>query len=159
MSLDMSPVFYTTEELEEIKNKIRLFMKQLCKLQINKFDNDVTRNCKITAIIANDAKQNNFNEKIVNAYINYPPFMFYTDSSHSSIRRICGFGITTDGEIVAHAITAMFIVNDDVVGGVDLDECVHVKYWSESQLDRLTSGLIDDADSFLKQDGYMCFAR
>ncbi|ATZ80770.1 hypothetical protein BMW23_0724 [Bodo saltans virus] len=153
-----SPTFYTTDELNEIKNKIKAFM-EIDSLEINQFDDDFTKQCKITALIAKDAQENGHAAKIVNAYIDYPPFMFYTDLTYNSIRRIYGFGITTDDIIIAHAVTAMFIVNNDVVGGVDLTECVHVKQWSESQLSKLTSGMVNGADALIHQWGFMNFAR
>ena len=154
---DYEPVFYTTEELQEIKNKIKMFMRET-EIRINNTDDIITRNCKFTAIIANDEKNNNNDDKIIDAYINYPPFLFYTDSVHNSIRRICGFEITNDGEILANIVSALFISNNDVVECVDLSECIHVKKWSKLQLERLTSGLINDADAFLEMDGYITFA-
>lgn len=151
-------IFYTDEELNEIQNKIRFFMSEkTTPITIDKCDDYLTRNCKITALFANDAREKNFDDKIVNAYVEYPPFMFYTDPSNSSIRRIYGFVITDDNEIRAHSVSAMTMINNDVLGGVSLNDCVRLKQWSAAHLDKLNSGLVRGADAFLKTDGYMHF--
>lgn len=154
------PEFYTIEEFEEIKTKIRSYMLMTeAGLDFANTPEGLDRNCRIIAVIANDAKKHGFDDKIVNAYIDYPPFIFYTDSSYSSIRRIYGFGENDKGDVCAHAVSAMIMFNNDVVGGVPINQLVYVKQWSESQLSKLNSGLIKGADAFLEPNGYMCFAR
>ncbi len=60
-------------------------------------------------------------------------------------------------ELVAHAVTALVMSNNDVVGGVPLTELVPVKSWSKDQLSRLNSGMIQEANAFLKPEGFMVF--
>lgn len=53
----------------------------------------------------------------------------------------------------------MFVFNNDIIGGLALDKCVHVKEWSESQLTKLNCGLVRGKEIFLEQNGYMYLAR
>lgn len=156
------PTFYTTEELKEIKNKIKSYMMYKSEDLIPLFkssSDDIEKNCIITALIALDAEKNCMDEKIIDAYSSYPPFMFYTDEYHSIIKRIYGFAITEDGEIRAHTVCAMMFINNDTIGGTPIKDCIHVKYWSSSQIDKLKSGMVPHPEAFLEQNGYMQFAR
>jgi hypothetical protein len=157
------PEFYTKAELDDITKNIRCYMTYKPEDLMHEFKSekidDLTKNCMFTALIANDAKERGFDTKIVDAYVTYPPFMFYTDPNNLAIRRIYGFCITDDGEVRAHAVTAMFIMNNDIIGGIELEMLVHVKRWSNNQLDKLNCGMVKGANAFLEQCGWLHFAR
>jgi hypothetical protein len=143
------PILYTDEELKNIENRIIGYIKGGAHmLTINESDNDITKDCKITAIIALHAKESGFSDELITAY---------TNSEHQCIRRFYGMCVMDSGEIRAHAVTTMMAFNNDVVGGIPLNELVRVKQWSESQIDRLNSGMIGGTlyDAFLSRDGWM----
>jgi hypothetical protein len=157
-------VFYTQDEINDITNKIKEYINYGEKHYedfINKYRNEsdvLTKQMMITALISLDAKQNNFGDDFVNAYATHPPFMFYTNENHNAIRRIYGFMKLEDGTINAYAVSAMSFINNDVIGGIPLGECVRVKSWSTDQLNYLNSGLIRGKEAFIEIDGYMAFA-
>ena len=157
-------VFYTKDEINDITNKIKEYVnygEKHFEDLINQCNNEqdiLTKQIMITALISLDAKQNNFGDDFVNAYATHPPFMFYTNKNHNAIRRIYGFMKIEDGTINAHAVTAMSFINNDVIGGIPLDECIRVKSWSTNQLNYLNSGLIKGREAFIEIDGYMAFA-
>ena len=155
--MEDQPIFYTREELNEIECEIESHLLSE-KIVIIKSDSDMTQNCKITAIIVKHARENGFID-IADAYIKYPPFMFYTDYSNTTIRRIYGLMIADNNEIRAHAVTAMFIMNNDIIGGIPVNELVHVKQWSQSQLDKLNSGMVLCKEAFLEPHGFRYFLK
>jgi len=158
-----TPTFYTKDELAEIENKINKYMLQNNDDLISNIKSSIDeleKNCMIVALIAKDADTNCFDEQIVRAYSKYPPFMFYTDKEYNaSIKRIYGFATTDSGELRAHTVCAMSIFNNDTIGGTPVESLIHVKKWSDNQIDRLKSGLISCPEAFLEQNGYMRFAR
>lgn len=151
------PSLYTEKELSEIQDIIKYYMNHIDQTKFVETDDDIIRGCKITAFIANHAKQNNHDEKIVSAYIKYPPFMYYTDPEYYAIRRIYGMGIREDTTVVAHVVTAMSVVNNDVIGGVELDQCIHVKDWSVRQKNFLNSGRVQGSECFTNPLGFTNF--
>ena len=151
------PIFYTQEELNEIECEIELHLLSE-KILITESDSGMTENCKITAAIVKHARDSGFID-IANTYIKYPPFMFYTNSSNTVIRRIYGLMVVDNNEIRAHAVTAMFVMNNDIVGGVPVDELVRVKQWSQSQLDKLNSGMVLCKEAFLTPMGFRYFLK
>lgn len=155
--VSQEPIFYTKEELSEIQDIIKYYMEHINENKFNEADDDITKGCKITAFIANHAKENNYDEKIVSAYIQYPPFLLYTDTEHKAIRRIYGMGIRENGKVIAYAVTAMSMINNDVVGGLKLDKCVPVKEWSSNQKNFLNSGLVKGSQCFIEPFGFTAF--
>ena len=153
------PIFYTETELLQMQTKIRYYMDNISECEVQDTDNEFIMGCKMTAIIANDAKKKNFDEKIVTVYIEYPLFLFYTDINHKVVRRIYGIAIRENGKVAAHAVTAMTMINNDIIGGIDLDECVHVKEWSTGQKEFLSSGFVVAPECFTKPFGFIGFVN
>jgi hypothetical protein len=146
---------YSQEELEAMRERMKKYAEDT-KIKIEESDPPMTAGEKMAAFLYQDAKQN-ATDALANGYLRCPPHLFYTDKEGCRIRRVYGMAVTTDGEIRAHAVTAMIMFNNDVVGGVPLDDLVPIKEWSKEQLGRLQSGLIKCPEAFLKMQGFMLF--
>ena len=154
---DTMPVFYSEEEISQIQKKIKYFMKHKDEISPDNTNDDMVKGCMVTALMANHAKENNYDKRIVSAYIDYPPFIFYTDEDHKVIRRIYGMAISEDETMFAHAVTAMCIINNDIIGGIELEKCIHVKDWSPSQKSFLSCGLVKGSECFTDPFGFIAF--
>lgn len=163
------PLFYTDDELEEIGERIRAYTSEgedvLLESLKNRVDNDLTKACKITAVIALDARKQQGNDILFESYIKYPPFMFYTDTETSNtMLRIYGLDVVrcrcdeADDHTHVHARTLCALMMMNNVGSRPLDECRHVKQWSHSQRERLSSGLYREPAVFLEWDGFVRIA-
>lgn len=145
---------YAEEELKQIRERMVQYADDP-DLKINESDPLETKVEKLSSIIYNHAKESA--PDLAPGYLQSPPHLFYTDSEGCCIRRIYDIAMNEKKELVAHAVTAMFMFNNDVVGGVPLTDLVPVKTWSENQLSRLNSGMIRAADAFLKPEGFAFF--
>lgn len=92
---------------------------------------------------------------IAQQYLNYPPYFYFTDKNHVVKRRFYGFGKTDSGDIIAHAVTAMIMINNVPTGGVNVNDCVLIDKWSPEQHSFLTSGLVNGAGMFTDPLGFM----
>jgi hypothetical protein len=150
------PVFYTPEELEDVRGRIRAYIQEgeeAVTATINDADDDMIRGCKFTALIAMDAQKKG-TDLLCDAYVNYPPFMFYTDRArHDTILRIYGMDLMNDASVCARTICALTGFNN--ITTRPLDACVHVKQWSASQRDRLASGLYRYPEIFTEWNGFL----
>lgn len=145
---------YTEEELKQIRERMVKYADDP-DLKINESDPQETKDEKLSSIIYKHAKGSA--PDLAPGYLQCPPHLFYTDSNGHCIRRIYGIAMNKKKELVAHAVTAMDMFNNDVVGGVPLTDLVPVKTWSENQVSRLNSGMIQAADAFLKPEGFVTF--
>lgn len=163
---------YNNKELDEIKDKIKEYYeiiktnggtasnnnKELLKNITNEFD----KGCFVTGLIMCDVNEKyiddiEFSKKIINGYLEKPPFLFYTCKSGLSIRRVIGIGQRKNGEIIAEAVTAMLMFNNRIICGIEFDELIPVKTWNEGQLDRLNSGMMKPKEAFIKVLGFSLF--
>lgn len=94
-------------------------------------------------------------QKIQDAYRKYPPWHFYTSANGTAIRRIYGFCEINDGEVRAHAVTAMLFMNTDS-GCVPLDDIVEVPQYNDEQI--LHISLCPTPELFLHHKGWLSFA-
>jgi hypothetical protein len=113
---------------------------------------------KVTQATYEDAKLY-MTEEQATTYLQYPPHLFYLDKESNSCRRIYGIAFQTDGTCVAHAVTAMIAINNDVVGGVPFDNMEMVTEWPKDKETFLRSGLVSCAGAFLDPLGFMLFSR
>lgn len=85
-----------------------------------------------------------------NGYQQCPPWKFYTDKSGNSIRRVYG---AMENNFM-HAVSAMMIFNNYVLGGVSVDELVAIENWTEKMKHKLrstpTPGLFLDPLGFIE---------
>lgn len=145
---------YTEEELKQVRERIAKYANDP-DLKINVSDPPEMKLEKLSGLIYDHAKETA--PDLAPGYLQCPPHLFYTDSEGCCIRRIYGMAMNEKKELVAHAVTALVMSNNDVVGGVPLTELVPVKSWSKDQLSRLNSGMIQEANAFLKPEGFMVF--
>lgn len=100
-------------------------------------------------------------QAIQDAYRKYPPWYFYTSTDGKAIRRIYGFCQVLESreqsvnEVRAHAITAMMLVNNNIVGGLPLEDCLQVQRYTDDQIAHLL--LTPNPSLFLLPDGWMAF--
>lgn len=150
------PILYTKEELLDISQKIIHYMNcDASESEIKDDDNILIAGCKLTAETAKHARDTFHNENIVQAYIDYPPFLFYTDPAHEEIMRTYGMITLKSGEVRAHCVIAALGINHDIEGGLQLDQCIHVKEWSQDQLKLLDSELILCPEIFTEPFGFV----
>jgi hypothetical protein len=95
--------------------------------------------------------------ELANEYLTHPPYLFYTCKNGIAKRRIYGICQYKDGSKGAHAVTAMVMFNNDVVGGVPLSEMVPLEKWSDEHLSFLNSGLIKYKNAFIDPLGFIEF--
>jgi hypothetical protein len=116
---------------------------------------------RITKDMYKDALKQDKN--LADCYITHPPYMYYTTKeSHNNkastpIRRFYGVFVDTDGEYRAHAVTAMLMFNNRVIGGVPLDDMVPSENLTDAQLEHLKCGLIRGAGAFKDPLGFIAF--
>jgi hypothetical protein len=134
---------YSEEELNALKEKIQKY-----------YDDNETKGCKITALIMKNAFKHN--SKYLEGYLKRPLFLFYTSKDGNSIRRVIGMAQRENGEIVAEAVSAMMVMNNQIVGGIELDELIPIKKWSKNHLDKLSFG-VNGADAFREPFGFVAF--
>lgn len=152
---------YTEEELDAIRSTIKSYVdgdEDNCTVGDRTETADVI-GCKLTALIIRHVIEQALDQCIIDGYYKRPPHLFYTDKAGNSIRRIYGICEFKDGTMGAHTVSAMIMVNNDVLGGIPLDELIPVKRWSESQLEFLDSELVSRADIFKKPLGFLELAR
>lgn len=95
-------------------------------------------------------------QKIQNAYRKYPPWHFYTSANGKVERRIYGFCEMEDGEVRAHAVTAMFVVNNDLIDGWELGDIKEVPHYNDDQI--LHISMTPTPELFLHHKGWLSFA-
>jgi hypothetical protein len=164
MTINNHPNAYSTEEMDEIRSRIMAFYNDEDTDYHNCMDeNDLMKSgCQVTALIMRDAKDNGHSQQIIDGYLKCPPFLFYTSSNNTIYRpilRIYGIGQIDETTIVAHAVSAMVGMNNDIVGGIELNNCIPVKSWSNSQMTFLNSGLVVAPHAFTEVFGFTRFAR
>lgn len=96
---------------------------------------------------------------IASMYLKYPPYLFYTNSDGAVKRRVYGWAKCDDDSIRAHAVTALIGFNNDVIGGVPVEELVPLTTWSPEHVDFLNSGLVVGRGMFLDPLGFMMMSR
>ncbi len=100
---------------------------------------------------------------IADCYVTHPPYMFYTEqktideNSPTPIRRLYGICVGSSGDFRAHAVSAMSMFNNAVIGGVPLKDMVSIDKWSETQMEYLNSGLIRYVGAFTDPLGFYEF--
>jgi hypothetical protein len=158
-------VEYTTEELDTIRKDIKQYVDQKITTTITATVGTTPSmeeaGKRITAIIIQNAIEQKMPASLIEGYYQCPPYLFYTDKEHTVIRRVYGMTLinnnNNNNEIRAHVATAMTLMINIPIEGVPLNELVPVKTWPKNLHDRLTSGLIPDADSFLLPLGFAHF--
>jgi hypothetical protein len=155
------PLLYTAQELAAIKKRIRRYMEEgteVLEARLkNRVDNAETKGCLTTACIALDARRHC--EVLCEAYIEYPPHLFYTDrETHATVLRIYGMDkVEREGqaqpEAQARTICALMGINN--LNTRSLEELVHVKEWSAAKQELLSSGLYREPTVFTEWDGFL----
>ena len=96
---------------------------------------------------------------LAKGYLTHPPYLFYTNDTGTIKKRIYGMCMDESGDLRAHTVCAMTMINNVTLGGTPLSELVTQDKWTDEQYNHLTSGLITESGAFTDPLGFCIFAE